>query len=164
MAGKAIERLIEAIDYLERAPGGAASFVLQVDGGEIAATETDGKLRLVCRLTDDADATSASLPRLAEYAAGRIMREEATLAFGSLDVWTFGRLEGSPAPLSSKHPNAQTSQTCFLWREIPAGADAHTLRRAFEAFCDSCDWWRARLGADGGGGDAIAANEMRILP
>lgn len=139
MATRAIERLVEAIGYPERAPGGAASFAFLVDGGEIVATETARGLRLTCRLTDGADATGASLPRLAEYAAGRMLREEATLAYGA---------EGA-----------------FLWQEIPARADAHTLRRGFETFCDACDWWRERVSPqDDLGGGEPALNELRILP
>ena len=131
---RAIDRFLEAIGYPERASDGAASFTLQVDGGEMVVRETDGTLRLVCRLTDDA----AQLPRLAEYAAGRMLREEAALAWGEGGV--------------------------FLWQEAPASADAHALRRFFETFCDSCDWWRARL--EDGRGEARPSEfpEMRILP
>ena len=131
MAGNAIDRLLEAIGYPERASGGAGSFTLQVDGGEIAALDAGGDLRLVCRLTDDA----AELPRLAGYAAGRMLREEAALACDR---------EGA-----------------FLWREIPAAADAHALRRIFETFCDSCDWWRARL--EGGLDEPAAEPETMVI-
>ena len=134
MAGNAIERLLEAVGYPERASGGATSFTLQVDGGEIVAVETGNALRLVCRLMDDA----AELPRLAEYAAGRMLREEATLACDR---------EGA-----------------FLWQEIPAAADAHDMQRGFETFCDSCDWWRARL--EGGRDESPPSQfpEMMIRP
>ena len=67
-ARSALEFFLKSIDYPEGAPAGATSFVLQVDGGEIAALSTGAAVRLVCRLTDDA----ANLPRLAEYAAGRV--------------------------------------------------------------------------------------------
>lgn len=117
MADDAITRLLAAIDYPERPATDAAAVPLLVDGGTIVAEDVGGRLRLVCRLTDDAD----DLPRLAVYAAGRMLREDAVLA---------GDAAGA-----------------FLWQEAPAGADAHRLRRLFEAFADSCDWWRARVEA-----------------
>ena len=135
MAGNAIDSLLNAIGYPERAPDGAVSFTLQVDGGEIVATEAGNALRLVCRLTDDA----AELPRLAGYAAGRFLREAATLACDR---------DGA-----------------FLWQAADLGAEPDGGRRFFETFCDSCDWWRARLEANmDRGDDAPPHNEMRILP
>lgn len=131
----AIERLIETIGYPERPSAGAGPFVLQVDGGEIVASETGNALRLACRLTDDA----AQFPRLAEYAAGRMLREDAALA-----------CDGEGA---------------FLWQETSAAADAHALQRFFETFSDSCDWWRARLSPDTDKGESdLSPTEMRILP
>ena len=115
-ARSALEFFLKSIDYPEDAPADATSFVLQVDGGDIAATVTGSALRLVFRLTDDA----AELPRLAEYAAGRMLREDATL---SVDA----------------------ERGLFLWQDAPASANAHALARLFETFMDSCDWWRARV-------------------
>lgn len=134
-ARSALEFFLKSIDYPEDAPADATSFVLQVDGGDIAATVTGSALRLVFRLTDDA----AELPRLAEYAAGRMLREDATLACDRVGA--------------------------FLWQETSETSDAHALRRFFETFCDSCDWWRARLEPTADRGDAEPShNEMRILP
>ena len=99
MAGNAIDRLLEAIGYPERASGGAGSFTLQVDGGEIAALDAGGDLRLVCRLTDDA----AELPRLAGYAAGRMLREEAAIrATGGGRGWRRDRKAHIPDPCPTK--------------------------------------------------------------
>ena len=70
------------------------------------------------------------IPALAAYAAGRMLREEATLAFGNGNV--------------------------FLWQDAPADADDRTLLRLFESFTDSCDWWRARV-EERGKGDAVPA-------
>lgn len=144
MAKNAIARLTEAIGYPERVSDGVASFTLQIDGGEIDASEAAGRIRLVFGLAEDA----AQLPRLAEYAAGRMLREDATLAFGQL----------STSQPSTFQPSA------FLWQEVPADADAHALRRFFEACCDSCDWWRERLER---GRDESQSNqfpEMMIRP
>ena len=93
-------------------------------------------LRLVCRLTDDA----AHLPRLAEYAAGRLLREDAVLAFD------------------------QRSGAAILWREVDGSADERTLQRAFEEFADSCDWWRERIDMQGGAQEASVFPEMMIRP
>ena len=135
MPTRAIERLISAIGYPERASADASAFTFQVDGGEILASEAGNALRLVCRLTDDA----AQLPRLAEYAAGRMLREDATLACDQ---------EGA-----------------FLWQEASATSDAHALQRLFETFCDSCDWWRARILSNNARGyDEQSPDEMRIMP
>jgi len=135
MPTRAIERLAEAIGYPERASAGAASFTFQVDGCEILASEAGGALRLVCRLTDDA----AQFPRLAEYAAGRMLREDATLACDQSGA--------------------------FLWQETSAAGDAQALQRLFETFCDSCDWWLARvLSNNDVGGVEQSPDEMRILP
>lgn len=128
----AVDRLLDAIGYPERASAGAASFMLQVDGGEIVASVAADALRLVCLLAGDA----SELPRLAGYAAGRMLREDAALAWGDVGA--------------------------FLWQEVPAAADAHALRRFFETFCDSCDWWRERL--DGGRDEPAAAETMVIRP
>jgi hypothetical protein len=131
-----VERLLRAIGYPDRAPEAALSFTLLVDGVEIVASEEDGRLRLVCRLTDDA----AHLPRLAEYAAGRMLREDAVLAFD------------------------QRSGAAILWREVDGSADERTLQRAFEDFADSCDWWRERIAAQSGDQEAPAFPEMMIRP
>lgn len=146
MSMSAIERLVEAVGYPERVPAGAARFAMLVDGGEIVVEENAGRVRLVCKLTDSTrdttrDATSASLPRLVACAAGRMLREEAALACDDAGA--------------------------FLWQDADANADAHTLRRLFETFADSCDWWRERVSPQGAFGDmnvAAPQYEMRILP
>ena len=130
----ALERLVAAVEYPESLPAGARSATLQVDGGEVFAEETGGRIRLARKLTEDA----GEWPLLAACAPGRMLREEAILACDR---------EGA-----------------FLWQEIPSAADARDLRRRFETFCDSCDWWRARLE---GGRDEPAASrfpEMMIRP
>ena len=113
----AVERLVESIGYPERAPGGAHSFSLRVDGAEILAEEREGSLVLSFRLTDD----DGALATLAGYAAGRFLREEAALAAEP----------GVPG--------------AFLWQGVPSSSDSRALVRLFETFMDSCDWWRARV-------------------
>ena len=132
--GMTVGRLLAAIGYPVRAPEGALSFTLLVDGVEIVASEEAGALRLTCRLTDDA----SQVPRLAAYAAGRLLRENAVLA-----------CDGRGA---------------FLWREVDGGTEAPALRRVFEDFADSCDWWRARLETQPDAEGAPAPSEMLIRP
>lgn len=129
-----VERLLAAIGYPVRAPEAAHSFSLLVDGGEILASVEGDALRLTCRLTDDA----AQLPRLAEYAAGRMLREDAALA-----------CDASGA---------------FLWQDVDCGADERTMQRFFESFADSCDWWRSRLETRPGVEATPAFPEMMIRP
>ena len=114
--------MIDAIGYPERVPDGVLSFTLLVDGGEVIAEESSRRLRLFCRLTED----RSNLPSLAAYAAGRILREEAALAFGVVK-------------------GANPEPAVFLWQEVPADSDDHDLLRFFETFADSCDWWRERV-------------------
>ena len=128
----AIERLIEAIGYPERVPEGARSFTLQVDGAHVLAEERGGQLRLTLPLSVDENL----FPKFAAYAAGRMLREAATLAVGELPA--------DPNPAASQ-PSG--SQTLFLWQDVPAPAGGHALARLFETFMDSCDWWRARVEA-----------------
>ena len=120
----AIGRLAEAIGYPETVPDGMSAFVFAVDGSEIAARESRGRLvleRCLWEPSDD-DEIAARVPAmLARYAAGRILREEATLAW-------------DPARAAA-----------ILWQDIPASAPNDRLRRFFEVFAASCDWWDDRV-------------------
>lgn len=117
MVKTAIERLAEAIGYPDRMPEGALSATLRVDGAEVSAAVTGDRLVLSQRLTDEAD----KLPALAGYAAGRMLREEAVLAYG----------DGA----------------AFMWQDVSADAGEQALVRLFESFMGSSDWWRARVEA-----------------
>ena len=115
----AVERLADAIGYPERVPEGGVSFVFQVDGTEVLAEETGGRLRLLLELPVE----ESQLPRFASYAAGRMLREEAVLSYG---------MPGN-------------DNAMFLWQDAPVTAIEYELSRLFETFADSCDWWRARV-------------------
>ena len=155
----AADRLLMAIGYPERIPNTDKPFTLRVDGKEVFVEESAGRIVLSVVLTED----ELMVPTLAAYAAGRMLREEATLAFGSLDVLKFRSLEGA----SSKPPNLQASKLpgnhVFLWQDAPADADDRALVRLFESFTDSCDWWRARV-EERGKGDAVEISEAVIRP
>ena len=145
----AIERLIEAIGYPERAPAGALSFTLQVDGADVLAEERSGRLRLTLSLSDDENL----FPKFAAYAAGRMLREEATLAVGE-------RAAGS----NSAAAQSSAGQTLFIWQDVPASAGGHALARLFETFMDSCDWWRARVEEQNGSVERTTPELFMIRP
>lgn len=114
----ALERFVQILGYPEDVPAGARTFTLVVDGGEIEAEERDGRLVLtkaLCAAEEEAD-----LAALAGYAAGRMLKEEAVLAWDAV------------------------REVPILWQDVAAGAGAAQLRRFFEVFAASCDWWEAR--------------------
>ena len=113
----AIERFAKAIGYPDRIPDSGALTTLRVDGMEIRAEELSGRVVLSYVLASDA----ANLPTLAGYAAGRMLREDAALA------WDGG--------------------AAILWQDAAADSDAYAFTRLFETFMNSCDWWRARIDA-----------------
>lgn len=114
-----IERFLKAIGYpTEVVPSEGGAFSLKVDGREIWACEQSGRLRLSCVLAREPD--EETLVRFAGYAAGRMLKEDATLAW-------------DPSSLS-----------LILWQEVPAVANDEFLRRFFEVFATSADWWFAR--------------------
>ena len=136
MTGEAIHRLTEAIRYPDTVPDGESSFIVRVDGMAITAQELGGKLLLKYILTDD----EYLFRRLAEYAAGRLLKEEATL--------------------SAESP----SGGAFLWQGVDAHASAHELLRLFETFTDSCDWWRERVESIRGDAQQFGPSEMVMRP
>ncbi|MBR4653766.1 MAG: type III secretion system chaperone [Kiritimatiellae bacterium] len=129
----ATERLLSAIGYPERMPNADGSFTLRVDGRDVLVKEAAGRLVLSHALTED----GSIVPTLAAYAAGRMLREAATLAHGR--------------------------NSTFLWQDAPVDADDRALVKLFETFADSCDWWRARVD-EWGKVDAVEISEAVIRP
>ena len=154
----AADRLLGAIGYPERIPNTDAPFTLRVDGRGVLVEVSAGRIVLSIVLTED----ESMIPALAAYAAGRMLHEDATLAYGSSEVPKFRSLDvekfGSSEGTASKPLNLQTSKlpncNAFLWQDAPADADDRALVRLFESFADSCDWWRARVDERGKGGTA----------
>ena len=102
----------------------------------MVAEEREGRLILRRNLAPDGGGP-ADLVALAGYAAGRLLKEEAVLAWD---------------------PEAEMP---FLWQEISADAPDDRLCRFFEVFATSVDWWAARLN------DAVGISqipEMMIRP
>ncbi|MBR4518292.1 MAG: hypothetical protein IKO65_04745 [Victivallales bacterium] len=113
----ALENLCAAIAYPDPVPAGATAFQLHVDGGVVAARLMGSRLVLSRAISRQ----EADLPKLAAYAAGRLLREETVLAWD------------------------ERAGECILWQECPATASAQQLTRFFETFMGSCDWWLARV-------------------
>ena len=115
----ALEKLCEAIAYPDAIPDDATTTTLRVDGDDIQARLV-GKRLVLSRvlLRDEKD-----LPQFAAYAAGRLLKENAVLAWDEKDA------------------------ACVLWQAIDEQASTAQLMYFFEAFMNSCDWWVARVNA-----------------
>jgi hypothetical protein len=111
-----ISSLAMAVGYPEKVPDGTDVFMFRVDGREVAAQIQGSRLVLKSYL----EIPFEELKVFASYAAGRMLREEAVLAWDD------------------------RAERAFLWREIPEKADAAAMMAAFEEFADSCDWWVQR--------------------
>jgi len=131
-----IRRLAVAIGYPEEVPEDAVSFTFLVDDADVDASAEGA--RLVLRRTLAIEPEAASLAKFAGYAAGRLMKEEAAIAWDPRE------------------------KALVLWQECPVSADDDLLRRFFEVFLTSCDWWAARAGEQGEGYQSIP--EMKIMP
>ena len=112
-----ISKLASAIGYPEKVDDGLVVYTFRVDGWEIIAENIGNRIVLKHYL----DVTSDDLPQFASYVAGRLLREEAVLAWDD------------------------NAQKAVLWREIPPNADRPMMKDAFEGFADSCDWWVQRV-------------------
>ena len=112
-----VQRLGKLIGYPERVAAGAVSFAFLVDGEVVEARQNGGALLLVWRFPEN-----APVQRLAELAPGRILREEAVLAWD--------------AP----------SKRAILWQVSAKGADDRSLVATFQEFLDSRDWWMNAVG------------------
>ena len=89
---------------------------MRVDGEDIQARLLGKRLVLSHVLSKD----EKDLLPLAAYAAGRILKEEAILAWD------------------------ENQGACIIWQDIQDSANAAQLTAFFEAFMNSCDWWSAR--------------------
>ena len=137
MSSSAIDRLGEAIGYPDRIPDGADRFVFRVDGMEIVAESSGGKIILKYLLTED----ESMFARLAGFAAGRMLKESAVLA--------------------AERPDAGG---LFIWQDAASDASAHDMLRLFETFCASCDWWRERIDSVGGDQPQFGPAQMVMRP
>jgi hypothetical protein len=109
-------KLASAINYPEKVPQGLSVYAFRVDGWEIIAEKIGNRLVLKHYLDIDYD----DLPQFASYVAGRLLREEASLAWD------------------------ENAQKALLWREIISSANLAEMKDAFEEFADSCEWWMQR--------------------
>jgi len=134
MSESVLVRFARAIRYPEEVPAGATAYSFVVDDGRIEAEATAGRLVLTREL---AAAEDTDLALFAGYAAGRVRKEDAVLAY-------------DPG-----------GDRLILWQELSAKADEALLLRFFEVFASSCDWWLARVkGAE----TSASIPEMVIRP
>lgn len=134
MGESAIVLLARAIGYPEAVPNGSSSYRFSVDGKPVYADVSNGRLVLRAEI---AAAGDVDLAVFAGYASGRVMKEDAVLAYDP------------------------DSDRLILWQEISSAASDAILRRFFEVFTASCDWWRARVQ---GASVATSVPEMMIRP
>ncbi len=115
----ALDRLAEAISYpAEEHRLGGTQAVFAADGLSVSVTEGAGRLRFCYAL---GPTTEAGFSALARYATGRLLREEAVLAWDP------------------------RNKQLLLWQEVSSGVSNEDLARNFELFLASCDWWVARM-------------------
>jgi len=133
-----IERLCSAIGYPDRVQPGSDRFDMFVDGAKVTAVIDSGRLVLSRILANSDELGEGELLRLAGFAAGRVLKEEATLSWDP------------------------TLDALILWQAVSEDGDSSHFRMFFDVFCASCDWWSARVSECGRQGGAIP--EMVILP
>ena len=104
-----IASLAIAVGYPEKVADDIGVFTFSVDGEEIVAQSLSSRLILKRYL----DVPFDNLSVFASYAAGRMLREDAVLAWDD------------------------RAERAFLWREIPEKAAAAEMKAAFEDFADS---------------------------
>ena len=133
---KSFDRLVAAIGYpSDEVSSENGALQLLVDGEKIEVREGEGRM-VFSRNFGTFDDTG--LQRLAGYAAGRMLKEDAILSW---DPGTDG---------------------VMLWQEVPLAASDGQLRRVFDVFCASCDWWTARANEGRSSGERVP--EMMIRP
>ena len=108
-----VARLGEAIGYPERVPEGAVSFVFKVDDEPVEVRQRDGALLFRWMFPEN-----APIVRLAEFAAGRFLRDRAVVAWD---------------PFRDR---------ALLWQRTPRGAGERALVEEFGRFLGACDWWK----------------------
>lgn len=114
-----VNRLIESIGYpKDEILPGAGSVTLKVDAFQLGAYESAGRLVLTYELKKEPE--EGDLRKYAQFAAGRILREDATLAYD---------------------PN---KDAIILWQAVDAQSGSAILRSFFEDFTHAVDWWRER--------------------
>lgn len=111
-----IHRLAQAIGYPETVPEGVHTYAFRVDGDVYTAEQLGAR----CVIRRRFQVEDATLLRLASFTAGRLLREDAVLAWDD------------------------HSQELELWQEIPMGR-APEMAAAFGAFVNACEWWMARV-------------------
>ncbi len=113
-----LNRFAGIIGYPEEVPSEALAFVFRVDDLLLQASVVGRSVVLRC----DLGVSESSVVTFAEYAAGRFLREDATLAWDGV------------------------SEMLYVWCGFDVDGDKDVLRNGFSAFADACEWWLARVG------------------
>lgn len=108
-----MERFGDLIGYPERVPAGAVSFVFRVDGDPVEVRQKEGSLVFKWTFPEN-----APVERIAEFAAGRILRDQAVVSWDPF------------------------RERVMLWQRTLKGADGAAQVAAFTAFLGACDWWK----------------------
>ena len=108
-----VERFGELIGYPERVPEGAVSFVFRVDDDPVEVRQKDGALVFKWTFPEN-----ALIERIAEFAAGRILRDRAVVAWDPF------------------------RERAILWQRTRKGDGERALVEAFRVFLGACDWWK----------------------
>ena len=108
-----VQRMGELIGYPERVPEGAVSFVFRVDDDPVEVRQKDGALVFKWTFPEN-----APVERIAEFAAGRILRDRAVVAWDPF------------------------RERAILWQRTRKGDGERALVEAFRVFLGACDWWK----------------------
>lgn len=108
-----VERFGELIGYPERVPEGAVSFVFRVDDDPVEVRQKEGALAFKWTFPGN-----APIERIAEFAAGRILRDQAVVAWDAF------------------------RERAILWQRTRKGDGERAQVEAFRVFLGACDWWK----------------------
>lgn len=108
-----VERFGELIGYPERVPAGAVSFVFRVDDDPVEVRMKAGTLLFKWMFPEN-----APVERIAEFAAGRILRDRAVVAWDAF------------------------RERAILWQRTRKGDGERAQVEAFRVFLGACDWWK----------------------
>lgn len=129
-----IAEIGKAIAYPEEVPAGATEFTFVIDGRGVRVCES-GKRRIAsCVLAGAGKAQAVAY--LAGLAAGRMMKDDATLAWDA------------------------DEHALVLWQDV--GMDNRTIVGRLEDFLNALDWWMGRT--EGGETAMMMPSEFIIRP
>lgn len=120
---ESIKALTQAIGYPDEVPVDCRDYTLSVDDFEVRAQVRNNRLLLSASVyTPPRDGSEDGfLAEVTTFVIGRILKEEAVLAWDP------------------------DSDSLMIWQEFPVDVGPNDLRRFFEVFTASFEWWRDRV-------------------